>query len=550
MFLHSLYIENFRAIKKARLSLDEAIALIGENDSGRTSLLDALALILNPELSVQDIDFIKEDFYHVIGEDKPAGPLKVDLFFKEKNRGEWRSDEFHSIHKLIDFNPKGKQELRVQFLFYYAEEGISREFTITNTTTNIHCDDIEILEWIRTINPVIRVAPGMLTGHGSVNVLTNVYDSGSNSFPADLQKQVQRVLKSSQSILSKKSLNYYAEIEKGYKAARKLSAYLHTVSGLEGVRFDIKDTNADDDISALSSNAYNERRNISGKIGALLLMATLIKACGKTPLNQVDPIWVIEDPEAHLHKIALATVNKLLRGIQGQKIITTHSGGLLASFPLTQIRKLTRKDGVIYEYKIAEGSLKDDEIRKIDYHLRAHRNSSFFSRVWLLVEGETEFWLLPRFASVLGFDFRLEGISCVEYAQSGLRPLIKVAEQMNIDWLLLSDGDQAGMNYANQAEALNKENSVGKIHVFPARDIEHYLWKSGYKGVYYKSAKTSHPIDKVSPSRTIKQAIRKYSKPHMALNIVEAAAARGAQGVPKELKEIIRLCIKAARSNF
>jgi putative ATP-dependent endonuclease of OLD family len=48
MYLHSLLIRNFRGIRKARLSFDETTVIIGENDSGKSSLLDALGKVLLP----------------------------------------------------------------------------------------------------------------------------------------------------------------------------------------------------------------------------------------------------------------------------------------------------------------------------------------------------------------------------------------------------------------------------------------------------------------------------------------------------------------------
>ena len=48
MHLARIHIENFRAIRKASLDLDETTVLIGENNSGRSSILEALALVLQP----------------------------------------------------------------------------------------------------------------------------------------------------------------------------------------------------------------------------------------------------------------------------------------------------------------------------------------------------------------------------------------------------------------------------------------------------------------------------------------------------------------------
>ena len=73
-------------------------------------------------------------------------------------------------------------------------------------------------------------------------------------------------------------------------------------------------------------------------------------------------------------------------------------------------------------------------MRKITYHVRLKRDDALFARAWLLVEGETEVWLLPELARMMGCDFASEGIRCVEFAQSGVEPLVKLANDLGIEW--------------------------------------------------------------------------------------------------------------------
>jgi ABC-type cobalamin/Fe3+-siderophores transport system ATPase subunit len=42
MHLASLSVENYRALRRARVSFDQTTVLIGENDCGKSSLLEAL----------------------------------------------------------------------------------------------------------------------------------------------------------------------------------------------------------------------------------------------------------------------------------------------------------------------------------------------------------------------------------------------------------------------------------------------------------------------------------------------------------------------------
>jgi putative ATP-dependent endonuclease of OLD family len=84
-----------------------------------------------------------------------------------------------------------------------------------------------------------------------------------------------------------------------------------------------------------------------------------------------------------------------------------------------------------------------EDSRRIAFHIRFNRASSLFARCWLLVEGET--WVINELARQCG-HFDAEGVKVIEFAQSGLKPLIKFARRMGIEWHVLVDGDEAGKN--------------------------------------------------------------------------------------------------------
>ncbi|MFW6459349.1 ATP-dependent nuclease [Klebsiella pneumoniae] len=93
-----------------------------------------------------------------------------------------------------------------------------------------------------------------------------------------------------------------------------------------------------------------------------------------------------------------------------------------------------------------------EESRRIAFHIRFNRASSLFARCWLLVEGETETWVINELARQCGHHFDAEGVKVIEFAQSGLKPLIKFARRMGIQWHVLVDGDEAGKNMPRRYE--------------------------------------------------------------------------------------------------
>jgi predicted ATP-dependent endonuclease of OLD family len=93
MFLRELHVEHLRAIRSATVRFDASTTLIGENDSGKGSLLRALELMLGSD-GVPALD--PTDFHHPRGADGPDAMPRIALTFEEREPGEW-SSAWHAL---------------------------------------------------------------------------------------------------------------------------------------------------------------------------------------------------------------------------------------------------------------------------------------------------------------------------------------------------------------------------------------------------------------------------------------------------------------------
>jgi putative ATP-dependent endonuclease of OLD family len=254
----------------------------------------------------------------------------------------------------------------------------------------------------------------------------------------------------------------------------------------------------------------------------------------------------------HLHPILLASTWDVIESLDAQTLVTTNSGELLSSISLHDLRRLTRKDGLIQARRLHRDRLSATELRRVGYHIRAKRGGALFARCWLLVEGESEFWLLRQLAHVLGYDLEAEGVRCVEFAQCGVAPLVKLANDLGIEWHLLSDGDASGAVYAQEAQQLLRgATPEDRITRLTRRDIERCFWYHGYEAIYLEAANLSQRSGKhrgkLPPGRVIEKAVRKRSKPYLALTVAEGAAARGPSGIPTVVRHVIETSVNLAR---
>ncbi len=283
---------------------------------------------------------------------------------------------------------------------------------------------------------------------------------------------------------------------------------------------------------------------VLSRIGHALLSAH----SGRNLENEARPIYILEDPESRLHPTMMSIAWGLIQQLPGQKILTTNSGDLLATLPLGQVRRLVRTNGTTRSYLMEENRFSADDLRKITFHVRINRPMSLFARCWLLVEGETELWLLSELAQLCGYHLPGEGVRIIEYAQCGYSPLIKLANDLGISWHMLADGDEAGIRYIHGARRLLSEEHQhgGGLTLLPNRDIEHFLYMHGFADVYRREA-ALRDLHNLPANKIIERAVSRRSKPGMALAVIEEAMQRGVDSVPSLLKNMFDRVIDLAR---
>ena len=268
-----------------------------------------------------------------------------------------------------------------------------------------------------------------------------------------------------------------------------------------------------------------------------------------------NPILALEEPEAHLHPSAIRAAGILLRDLPGQKIMATHSGDLVSGFSLSSLRRFRRKNGVISVHQIGQdASLSADDIRKLDYHVRSTRGSLLFARCWLLVEGETDWFVLSESAAIFGYDLVSEGISLVPFAQVGVETFVKAADQLGIEWIVVADGDQKGSMYLSRAKDHIGDRKVNHhLHQLMHGNMEVFLCMEGYGYVYEQTVaeQKKHMVsaDKGTLEywRQVSDAQAGGAKPSNAAAVAEEMRIKGEEGVPAQLRSIVECAINLAR---
>lgn len=111
MKIASVRIQNFRGISQLELDLDKVTVLIGENNSGKTSVLDALRLCLRELGPRRRPVFDLYDFHLPSGAAEPSSvdPIQIDIRLSEQEQFEWNEGLVARLNRagLLQVNENG-----------------------------------------------------------------------------------------------------------------------------------------------------------------------------------------------------------------------------------------------------------------------------------------------------------------------------------------------------------------------------------------------------------------------------------------------------------
>lgn len=539
MFLERVEIVGFRGINRLSLQLEHNNVLIGENAWGKSSLLDALTLLLSP--APQLYQFTRDDFWYPPGQVESRGRhLDIILTFREAQPGHHRTRRFHSLASAWIHNADGYARL------FYHLEGLSdeetavitrRSFLDQNGTALALNNTDELAQQVTRLCPVLRLRDARFMQRIRRGTLPPLPDAAVTARELD---SLTRALAAYPQQLTN------AQIRQGLAAMVQLLEHYFSEQGSDGARVRLQRRRSHDEqrgwryLDAINRmiepvNSRNQRVILLG------LFATLLQAKGTLTLDRkARPLLLVEDPETRLHPIMLSVAWNLLNLLPLQKITTTNSGELLSMTPVEHVCRLVRESARVAAWRLGPDGISAEDSRRITFHIRANRLASLFARCWLLVEGETEVWMMSELARQCGYHFETEGIRVIEFAQSGLRALIKFAHRMGIEWHVLADGDDAGKKYAATARGLLKNDPQRErdhLTVLPALDMEHFMFRAGFSDVYLRIAQLTTDT-RISKRRAIVKAIHRASKPDLAIEVAMEARRRGVESIPPLLRSM------------
>lgn len=202
--------------------------------------------------------------------------------------------------------------------------------------------------------------------------------------------------------------------------------------------------------------------------------------------DAVHPMLALEEPEAHLHPQAQRALFSQITEIPGQIIISTHSPYVAANAEFCDLRHFRKEGAETSVTAIDLGDLQSDDLKKMKWKVLNTRGDMLFTNSLVLFEGETEEQAFAIFAreywdrnpNDIGVNFIGVG------GDGNYLPFLRLATGFGIDWYIFSDAEENPLS--NMTVALKKIDiidykSCPNVIVLPeGKNYEAYLVDEGY----------------------------------------------------------------------
>ena len=463
MIISELRVYNFRQFKSEdgapglKITFHRGLnALIGENDSGKTAVIDALKLVL----LTQSNEYVRpsdEDFYKPV-DGEACSEFKIDCTITEFTENEAKN--------FIEYLSFTKTEAKIEYtleLHYSAwKDGhkIYQELRVGDVDDGISIDGKarELLKAVY-LKPLRDAEREMSSGRGSriSQILLN--------HPAFKDKNEHAVLDIFRDA-NRQTENYFTEDTDGKRILQTIR------NNLESFNDKRQSSNAELKTSDIQLKAILESLSLNapeinpglGELNLLFIAAELLLL--KDDTDGGLKLALVEELEAHLHPQAQLRLISYLQNEYNENdvqiIISTHSPILASKINLKNL--ILMKNGTGYD--LAEGQT---ELQKGDYlflqrFLDSTKANLFFAKGIIMVEGDAENILVPVLADILGYPLEKYGISIVNVGSTAFLRYSRI--------MVRKDGSNIGIPVSVITDCDVRPDPATKEKIFNEKEAE------------------------------------------------------------------------------
>ena len=357
MQIKKIHIENFRSIVDLQLSLEDTTVLIGGNNSGKSSILEAVRIALTRRWGQRGSGFTENDI-HISGpnsDPRTAPAPRVLILFEERSVGEWPDDMVADLERLITLADDDRSRISMAVKYYWDadEKKFKTEWEFLNDNS------IPLTRRSRSINLSKLYNYVLFYWIGALRDADNEFTARSRHWggllktmnvPLELEQEIMQTLDDLDAKLLASDPNFTHITEIIGRATEVAAGNSPGSAKLRMLPLDLWDLLARAGIILQNEEflPWLPLDHHGQGLQSLAVIFLLQAAYAHMSLEEFDegtePMFCIEEPEAHLHPQAARTLWQRISELPGQKVVTTHSPYFIQHVPLHNIRLVRSKD--------------------------------------------------------------------------------------------------------------------------------------------------------------------------------------------------------------
>lgn len=446
--------------------------LIGENDSGKTAIIDAIKYVLNTK-SLEYLRLDNKDFFEYTNgtSRERARELRIECKFKK-----FTNAEAGSFLEWIGFDDEDKYELTVWLTATNKDNRIITNIRAGQDDEGVQMDGearenlkVTYLKPLR--DALSELSPGyksrlaeILGGHSTFKTILD--RSNGEKIQHELESKAEEAnnlirkyfkIKNGENTnntedvnqkirgLGEKCINMQLSennelldvadvfletasfIKKGREPEGKGAQITRDVIGLleklsfngtaKEPAFELTDEELKDILKSLKLVNDSNKSGL-GSLNKLYMAAEFLLL--KQSKGRDLKLALIEELEAHLHPQAQLKIIDALQGekaiTDGQLILTTHSTTLASKVKLDNLILCHGND--VFPMKRGKTKLEEGDYEFLERFLDATKANLFFAKGVIMVEGDAENILIPTIAEIIGRPLQDYGVSIVNVSNA------------------------------------------------------------------------------------------------------------------------------------
>ena len=458
MYLSKLKLWNFRKYSEGpngepglEVHFHEGVnVLIGENDSGKTAIVDAIRYVLRTK-SGEPIYMDEKDFYM---DDKTmrAKSLKIECIFEGINETEaapfleWigltKNDKGVAYCLRMTLNATMLEDGRI---YPVVKAGMGNE----GTPMDGKARDLLRVVYLKPLRDALQDMT-----HGHKSRIAQILQAHSIFGDSKRDEEGKHKLEKLYAELKAEIDKYFdlKQEEDGKVITKNINDILVKNFLMAGERREAQLSLTGNELIDILRQLDLILENNKSGLGSLNLLCVAAELLLFLEEKQGLKLTLIEELEAHLHPQYQLRMLDYIRSQEGfgQFVLTTHSITLAANIPLENL--IVLKEDKVFPMGRAYTQCTDGDYSFLRRFLDATKANLFFARGVLMVEGDAENLLLPAVARVLGKPLHEYGVSIVNVGSTAYKRYVKIfqrtdGQQMGIPVAIVTDLDVRSIEY-------------------------------------------------------------------------------------------------------